>query len=58
MDFGIAKILRQRGEGWLTTLTREGGVLGTPYDMAPDQAQSAPGRDGRTDLWAGGAILF
>lgn len=58
VDFGISKILRQRGEEGLTTLTREGTVLGTPYYMSPEQAQSTPDLDGRTDLWAVGAILF
>lgn len=58
VDFGISKILRQHSEAGLDTLTREGVILGTPYYMSPEQAQAAPDLDGRTDLWAVGAILY
>ncbi len=56
LDFGVSKI--QRAGGTTKTITREGVVLGTPVYMSPEQAQAHPDVDGRTDLWAVGAILY
>jgi len=64
VDFGLAR-LRQQAEnpgsdGTLSSnasLTRAGVVLGTPRYMAPEQI--AGGKvDGRTDIFAFGAVLF
>ncbi|MFO0759841.1 MAG: serine/threonine-protein kinase [Byssovorax sp.] len=57
LDFGISKIQRS-GSTPLSTLTRQGTVLGTPFYMSPEQAQAMPDIDGRTDLWSAGAILY
>jgi serine/threonine-protein kinase len=57
LDFGISKIQRA-GSTPLSTLTRQGTVLGTPFYMSPEQAQALPDIDGRTDLWSAGAILY
>ncbi|HTN82594.1 MAG TPA: serine/threonine-protein kinase [Sorangium sp.] len=57
LDFGISKVRRADGAP-AHTLTREGTVLGTPFYMSPEQAQALPDVDGRTDLWAVGAILY
>ncbi len=57
LDFGISKVQRT-SELSPRTITREGTVLGTPFYMAPEQAQAAPDIDGRADLWAAGAILY
>jgi serine/threonine-protein kinase len=57
LDFGISKMQRA-GEVPLKTLTREGTVLGTPFYMAPEQAQALSDIDGRADLWSMGAILY
>jgi serine/threonine-protein kinase len=57
LDFGISK-MRREGETPVHTLTRQGTVLGTPFYMSPEQAQAQPDVDGRTDLWAAGAILY
>ncbi|WP_437315938.1 serine/threonine-protein kinase [Sorangium sp. So ce385] len=56
LDFGISKVRRTDGAP-AHTLTRQGTVLGTPFYMSPEQAQALP-VDGRTDLWAVGAILY
>jgi serine/threonine protein kinase len=57
LDFGISKMQRF-GEVPAKTLTREGTVLGTPFYMAPEQAQALNDIDGRADLWSVGAILY
>ncbi|MFO0759848.1 MAG: hypothetical protein U0359_25405 [Byssovorax sp.] len=46
LDFGISKIQRS-GSTPLSTLTRQGTVLGTPFYMSPEQAQAMPDIDGR-----------
>src|SRR6185295_3393368 len=51
LDFGIAKM---KGD---TSLTRTGSSPGTPAYMSPEQARGDP-VDGRTDLWALGALLY
>jgi serine/threonine protein kinase len=55
VDFGISKLQQQPG---VDTLTHKGAVLGTAFYMSPEQAQSFPDIDGRTDLFSLGAILF
>src|SRR6516162_4089599 len=55
LDFGVSKILE---EGNNTALTVVGTVLGSPLYMSPEQATGAAGIDGRTDVFAFGAILF
>lgn len=55
LDFGIARI-----RGGLSDLkTQAGMVLGTPAFMPPEQARGQSQRvDGRSDLWAVGAIML
>ncbi|HYP90440.1 MAG TPA: serine/threonine-protein kinase, partial [Polyangiaceae bacterium] len=55
VDFGISKVQPRAG---VDTLTHEGAVLGTAFYMSPEQAQSFPDIDGRTDLFSVGAILY
>jgi eukaryotic-like serine/threonine-protein kinase len=55
VDFGISKLQQRAG---VDTLTHEGAVLGTAFYMSPEQAQSFPDIDGRTDLFSLGAILY
>lgn len=52
LDFGIARITGGPDED-----TDEGGTLGTPAYMSPEQARG-DAVDGRTDLWAVGALMF
>jgi serine/threonine-protein kinase len=58
VDFGISKITRRGGSLDANTLTKRGVVLGTPFYMAPEQAQALADLDGRADLWSLGAILY
>jgi serine/threonine-protein kinase len=58
LDFGIAKIKAAPGEKGLTTSTKTGAVLGTPYYMAPEQARGLRTIDTRADLWSLGVIAY
>ena len=54
-DFGIARALEDR-ERVLHTI--QGGQIGTPAYMAPEQVEGADEIDGRADIYALGAMLF
>jgi serine/threonine protein kinase len=47
-DFGVAK---RSEDGATHDLTREGGVLGSPLYMSPEQAKTASHVDHRSDVW-------
>lgn len=51
LDFGLAQLSGG------SKITAVGSTLGTAAYMSPEQTQGAP-TDGRTDLWALGAVLF
>jgi len=55
LDFGVSKFL---AEDRLESLTVTGTILGSPMYMSPEQAQGSRNIDGRTDIFAFGAILF
>jgi hypothetical protein len=55
LDFGISKFLEEQQDH---ALTIAGTVLGSPLYMSPEQANGTSGLDGRTDIFAFGAILF
>ena len=58
LDFGIAKIKATPGEQGLSSSTKTGAVLGTPYYMAPEQARGLRTIDTRADLWSLGIIAY
>ena len=58
LDFGIAKIKAPPGEQGLTSSTKTGAVLGTPYYMSPEQARGLRNIDHRADLWSLGVIAY
>jgi serine/threonine-protein kinase len=55
LDFGVSKILEEEQNSGLTDV---GAIIGSPLYMSPEQAAGADGIDGRTDIFAFGAILF
>ena len=57
LDFGVSKFLDD-GPGPNVALTMAGTVLGSPLYMSPEQARGDSNLDGRTDIFAFGAILF
>ncbi len=58
LDFGIAKIQNSAHNAGMTSSTKTGAVLGTPYYMSPEQARGLRNVDHRTDLWSIGVIAF
>ncbi len=54
LDFGSVKLQVETGP----KLTAFGTTLGSPYYMSPEQAKGLPDVDGRTDVFAIGAILY
>ena len=59
LDFGIAKVVREVAGGPrpLAVPTREGGVVGTPAYMAPEQALGKT-VDVRADIYAVALVLY
>jgi serine/threonine-protein kinase len=55
LDFGVSKFLEDDQNH---ALTIAGTVLGSPLYMSPEQARGDMNLDGRTDVFAFGAILF
>ncbi|HEY6080314.1 MAG TPA: serine/threonine-protein kinase, partial [Polyangiaceae bacterium] len=58
-DFGVAK--RVGGMGLSSahhSLTRSGGMLGSPMYMSPEQARNAKTVDERTDVWSLSVVLW
>jgi serine/threonine-protein kinase len=56
LDFGL---VRAPGSGVETSqLTQEGMIAGTPAYMSPEQADSQPVLDGRSDLYSLGAVAY
>ncbi|HEX7665506.1 MAG TPA: serine/threonine-protein kinase, partial [Polyangiaceae bacterium] len=55
LDFGVSKFLEEQQSAHLTVA---GTVLGSPMYMSPEQAKGESSIDGRTDIFAFGAMMF
>jgi serine/threonine protein kinase len=59
LDFGIVKADPNAFDtGNAGAATRTGTLLGTPYFMSPEQAESSKGVDHRADIWALGVLAY
>jgi len=59
LDFGISKCRSRDGGGELTlTSSHDGGLLGSPPYMSPEQIRDARRVDSRSDLWSLGAVAY
>jgi serine/threonine protein kinase len=58
LDFGIAKIKATPGALGISSGTKTGTLLGTPFFMSPEQARGLRNVDHRSDLWSLGVIVF
>jgi serine/threonine protein kinase len=56
VDFGISRVVAP--EEGTRRLTVPGTTLGTPWYMAPEQAQALYGMDQRADIYAFGVVLY
>jgi serine/threonine protein kinase len=60
LDMGVARLyqLAHAPEESLTTLTRDGAVIGTPDYVAPEQLEDPHGADIRADLYSLGCTFY
>src|SRR6266542_176725 len=58
LDFGISKVMPGTGSSSDNAMTRTRTVMVASLYMTPEQMTSTRDVDGRTDLWALGAILY
>ncbi|MGD9679577.1 MAG: protein kinase [Candidatus Obscuribacterales bacterium] len=56
VDFGIAKLLHDRGETF-STITRTGEIFGSPIYMSPEQCQGED-LDERSDVYSFGCVMY
>ncbi len=55
LDFGLVRSVVGNDD---PKLTRDGGIVGTPAFMSPEQAQSSAEIDERSDIYALGAVAY
>ncbi len=58
LDFGIAKVRDPAASLSLSSGTKTGILMGTPFYMSPEQARGLKTVDHRSDLWALGVVVF
>ena len=58
LDFGISKLTSPGTSDPGFSMTRTQAIMGSPLYMSPEQMASSRQVDGRTDIWAIGAILY
>ncbi len=58
LDFGIAKMASEQSSLGVSSSTKTGAVLGTPFYMSPEQARGLRMVDHRTDVWSVGVIAY
>jgi serine/threonine-protein kinase len=58
LDFGISKLTNPGTSDPGLSMTRTQAIMGSPLYMSPEQMASSRQVDGRTDIWAIGAILY
>ena len=59
LDFGISKFTVDPDDGGANpALTATATIMGSPSYMSPEQLRSTKEVDGRTDVWALGAVLY
>jgi WD40 repeat protein len=60
LDLGVARIFQSAGllTDSLSTLTRDGAVIGTPDFVAPEQLENPHGADPRADLYSLGCTFY
>ncbi|MEQ8764492.1 MAG: serine/threonine-protein kinase [Planctomycetota bacterium] len=54
-DFGLAKLIRDEGNGRLTQTEQ---IMGTPHYMAPEQMANTSNVDHRADIFALGVVFY
>jgi serine/threonine protein kinase len=58
LDFGVAKLTDLAACEAVTSATRAGALIGTPFYMSPEQARGLEEVDHRADLWSLAVIAF
>ena len=58
LDMGVARLFQAENDVPLTTLTRDGSVIGTPDYIAPEQLENPRGVDIRADIYSLGCTLY
>jgi hypothetical protein len=58
LDFGVAKALKPDIVGNISSHTRTGALVGSPFYMSPEQIRGQKTIDHRGDLWSVGVIAY